>query len=49
MIEQLKKENKDLSETLEGQSVLLHQVLANQAAFYEKFQSKLEKDALQHS
>ena len=40
MIEQLKKENKDLSETLEGQSVLLHQVLANQAAFYEKFESK---------
>lgn len=40
MIEQLKKENKDLSETLEGQSVLLHQVLANQAAIYEKFDLK---------
>jgi hypothetical protein len=40
MIEQLKNENKELSETLEGQSVLLHQVLANQAAIYDKFDIK---------
>jgi hypothetical protein len=41
MIQSLEKENIELHENIEGLSVLLHQVLANQAAIYEKFEIKM--------
>lgn len=40
-VDELTEENKTLHKTLDGQSVLLHQVLANQAAIYEKFDLKM--------
>jgi hypothetical protein len=41
MIQSLEKENIELHENIEGLSVLLHQVLANQAAIYDKFDIKM--------
>lgn len=40
-VNELTIENKSLHETLDGQTKLLHQVLNNQAAIYDKFDMKM--------